>query len=252
MSHFANSCGIALSFLAFTACNSSDFSGATVNQKPIVSKKVPPAASNSTTKTESPASENDSHHDAPGAIEAGVQGGAGAGSTGAAEPSTAPSPTAPSPTAAAEPSAASVPAEIPVAVTANILHSASNSGSRNCVSISANGGEFLELQCLQGEGVKGPPESRTLMLRKASLNAFALQNNNHGGNFCATLLEGGARLIIGLEDYTDNDYNDYMIDVRATEGARFENPSYPSCENWGIDENSFTPSLFFAPQNRFR
>jgi hypothetical protein len=57
MSYFANSCGLVLSFLAFVACNATSFKGTTASQKPILSKEVPPAASNSTTKTASPESE---------------------------------------------------------------------------------------------------------------------------------------------------------------------------------------------------
>ncbi len=209
-------------------CSSSGFSGQSVPKK-NVAKVTVPASKGAASASESKGVGSDTRTtETPKTEGATIQ---------PATPVAAANPVAPIPvTQTAALGAAQ--ADVPVAVTANILRSSAKAGNQNCVSIAVNGAGFLQLQCLQGEGVQGPAESRTLTLRKASSNSFALQNNN-GGSFCVTLLEGGTRLIIGLEDGDDNDYNDYLIDIRTTKGARFENASYPSCGNWGIDENSF-------------
>jgi hypothetical protein len=226
---------IALPLLLAIGCSSSEFSGQSIPKK-NVAKVTAPASKGAASASESKGGGADTRTTETSKAERATTT-EPATPLAAAKPVAAATPVAPSPvteTAALGPAQV----DIPVDVIANILRSSSNAGNQNCVSISVNGAGFLQLQCLQGEGVQGPAESRTLTLRKASSNSFALQNNN-GGSFCVTLLEGGTRLIIGLEDGNDNDYNDYLIDIRTTEGARFENASYPSCGNWGIDENSF-------------
>ena len=123
-------------------------------------------------------------------------------------------------------------------VTARISRSTSRAGNTNCVSIASNGGTAIALQCLQGEGKRGAAESRTLTLWRTFPNTFTLANNN-GGKFCVNVYDNGNRLIVGLEDGSDNDFNDYLIEVVTDGQATFQNTAYPSCSPYGIGDGSF-------------